>query len=66
MLCKQSSAFGKLAMKKHLWLDSLTRSRHQLTMTFGLDDLRFQATYWYGDVDLPALERVYGPLLNPA
>jgi hypothetical protein len=32
-------------------------------MTFGLDDLRFQATYWYGDVDLPALERVYGHAL---
>lgn len=47
-------------MKKHIWFDSLTRSRHQLTMTFGLDDLRFQATYWYGDVDLPALERRYG------
>ncbi|MEZ4734816.1 MAG: hypothetical protein R3E79_47595 [Caldilineaceae bacterium] len=47
-------------MKKHLWLDSLTRSRHQLTMAFGLDDLRFQATYWYGDVDLLALERRYG------
>lgn len=47
-------------MQKHIWLDSLTRSRHQLTMTFGLDDLRFQATYWYGDVDLPALELLYG------
>ena len=29
-------------------------------LTFGVDDLRFTTTYWYGDVDLPKLEERFG------
>ncbi len=43
-----------------LWLGRHTRSRHQLSLEFGLDDLRFSASYWYGDVDLVALEERAG------
>lgn len=43
-----------------LWIGHHTRSRHQLSVQFGLDDLRFTASYWYGDVDLIALEERYG------
>jgi hypothetical protein len=31
-----------------------------LSLEFGLDDLRFTASYWYEDVDLYALEERYG------
>ncbi|MFW6870458.1 hypothetical protein ACOACQ_23975 [Nocardioides sp. CPCC 206347] len=44
-----------------LWLGTHTRSEHQLSLQFGLDDLRFTASYWYEDVDLVDLERRYGP-----
>lgn len=43
-----------------LWLGRHSRSTHQLSVQFGLGDLRFSASYWYGDVDLCALERRYG------
>jgi hypothetical protein len=43
-----------------LWLESFTRSRRQLSFTYGIDDLRFENAYWYNDVDLIALERQYG------
>ena len=43
-----------------LWLAEPQRSRHQLVVRYGLDDLCFSTTYWYGDVDLPALEERYG------
>ncbi|WP_156391964.1 MULTISPECIES: hypothetical protein [unclassified Nocardioides] len=43
-----------------LWLGAHTRSEHQLSLQFGLDDLRFTASYWYEDVDLVDLERRYG------
>jgi hypothetical protein len=43
-----------------LWLGEHTRSRRQLSLVFGLDDLRFTASYWYADVDLYALEERYG------
>src|SRR5687768_5481362 len=43
-----------------LWLGGHTRSHHQLSLAFGLDDLRFTASYWYGDADLYALEEKYG------
>jgi hypothetical protein len=43
-----------------LWLGRHTRSRHQLSFEFGVDDLRFHASYWYGDVDFYALEEKYG------
>ncbi|RHW25497.1 hypothetical protein D0Z08_18465 [Nocardioides immobilis] len=43
-----------------LWIGRHTRSRHQLSLVFGLDDLRFTASYWYGDVDLLALEHRFG------
>ncbi|HKP51772.1 MAG TPA: hypothetical protein VJ183_03875 [Chloroflexia bacterium] len=43
-----------------LWLGEHTRSRHQLSLLFGLDDLRFTASYWYADADLYDLEERYG------
>ena len=43
-----------------LWLGKHTRSRHQLSFEFGVDDLRFTASYWYGDADFYALEEKYG------
>lgn len=46
-----------------LWLGKHTRSRRQLSFEFGVDDLRFTASYWYGDVDFHALEEKYGPVL---
>lgn len=36
------------------------RGRRQLAFRFGADALRFHTTYWYGDVDLVALEERYG------
>ncbi len=47
-------------MSRTLWLGGHRRSRHQLTLSFGVDELCFHTTYWYGDVDLPALEERYG------
>lgn len=43
-----------------LWLGGYTRARHQLTFSFGVDELRFATSYWYGDVDLHELEARYG------
>ena len=43
-----------------LWLGEPHRSRHQLVVRHGLDDLSFTTTYWYADADLPALEARYG------
>lgn len=43
-----------------LWLKSYTRSKHQLSMIFGIDDLSFSTSYWYNDVDLLALENRFG------
>ncbi|NOZ52427.1 MAG: hypothetical protein GXP08_04685 [Gammaproteobacteria bacterium] len=45
---------------RRMWLEKLTRSRHQLSMTYGIDNLRFETAYWYKDVDLFALEALYG------
>jgi UDP-N-acetyl-alpha-D-muramoyl-L-alanyl-L-glutamate epimerase len=45
-----------------LWLGEAMRSRHHLSLAFGLDDLRFTASYWYADVDFYELEARYGPL----
>lgn len=45
---------------RHMWLGTVVRSRHQLSMTYGIDDLRFETAYWYNDVDLLALETVHG------
>jgi hypothetical protein len=41
-------------------LERLARTRHQLSLHFSLDGMQFQTAYWYGDVDLPALEERYG------
>ena len=46
-----------------LWFESFTRSRHQLSFTYGIDDLRFENAYWYNDVDLIALEAQFGQAL---
>ena len=43
-----------------LWLDAPRRSRHQLVVRCGFDDLCFSTTYWYADVDLPQLEARFG------
>lgn len=45
--------------KKTLWLGGHSRSRHQISFEFGVDDLRFNASYWYADVDFYALEQNY-------
>lgn len=37
-----------------------TRSRQQLSFRFGVDDLHFTASFWYGDVDFHELEGKYG------
>ena len=47
-------------MSGRSWIEGYTRSRHQFTMSFGIDDLRFSTSYWYEDVDLPMLEQRYG------
>lgn len=47
-------------MSNTLWLAPYTRSKHQLSMSFGVNDLRFSTSYWYKDVDLIALERQFG------
>ncbi len=47
-------------MTRTLWLGGYHRAAHQLTVSFGVDELRFSTTYWYADVDLLALEEQYG------
>lgn len=47
-------------MARTLWLGGYHRSAHQLTVSFGVDDLRFATTFWYADVDLRALEERHG------
>ena len=46
--------------QRGMWLGTLVRSCHQLSMTYGIDELRFETAYWYKDVDLLALEALYG------
>jgi hypothetical protein len=46
--------------KVTLRLDSYTRSRHQLSICYWLDDLRFTTSYWYDTVDFYVLEELYG------
>ncbi len=45
---------------KKLWFGIVDRSRHQLKLNYGIDDLAFSTTYWYEGVDLYALEDKYG------
>lgn len=45
---------------ERITLLSWSRGRRQLAFHFGADALRFNTTYWYGDVDLPALEARHG------
>jgi len=47
-------------MKSKLWLAPYTRSKHQLSMVFGINNLRFSTSYWYNDVDLIELEHQFG------
>ncbi|MGB0385661.1 MAG: hypothetical protein ACPGWR_12640 [Ardenticatenaceae bacterium] len=47
-------------MKREIWLEPIRRSKRHLSMTFGIDDLRFETSYWYNDVDFYALEERYG------
>lgn len=43
-----------------LSLDGIHRSRRQLALRYGIGDLSFHTTFWYDDVDLPALEARHG------
>jgi len=43
-----------------IFFKSYTRSKHQLSMNFGINDLSFVTSYWYNDVDLLALEERFG------
>ncbi len=45
---------------KRLAITDLSRRGNQLWMAFDIDGLRFTTSYWYGDVDLEALEQRYG------
>ena len=45
---------------RRLWLGAVERSRHQLVLRYGLDDLHFETTLWYEDCDLLALEAAHG------
>jgi hypothetical protein len=47
-------------MPRVLWLGNYRVSPHQLSLEFGVDALRFTTSYWYGDVDLLAIERALG------
>jgi len=49
-------------MEGVIWLEKFTRSKNQLSFTFGIDDLRFETSYWYNDVNLISLEEKYGQL----
>ena len=49
-----------MAFQTTLTLLNCNRSRHQLVFYFGLDDLRFSTSLWYGDVDFFALEMRFG------
>ncbi len=46
--------------KATLALDSYSRSRHQLSFSYWIDDLRFTDSYWYDTVDFYWLEERYG------
>jgi len=43
-----------------MWLGTLMRSQHHLSINYGIDDLRFETAYWYKNIDLFALEKRYG------
>lgn len=43
-----------------LWFDHVAHSRHQVSLVYGVDDLRFATSYWYEDVDFGELEGRFG------
>lgn len=47
-------------MKRRIWIEPVYRSKRHLSMTYGIDDLRFETAYWYNDVDFYELEDRYG------
>lgn len=47
-------------MQRTIRFESLTHSRNHISMIVGIDSLRFEFAYWYGDVDLFRLEERYG------
>jgi hypothetical protein len=49
-----------VSMARTLWLGEYAVSTNQISLCFGVDDLRFTTSYWYGDLDLRALERDLG------
>lgn len=50
-------------MPSRLTLQRIHRGRHQLSINCTIDDLSFTTSYWYGDVDLIALEEKFGRAL---
>lgn len=49
-----------MPLVRRLWLGGIQRSRHQLVLRYGIDDLHLETTLWYEDCDLLALEAVHG------
>ncbi|MEY3221111.1 MAG: hypothetical protein RIT27_2468 [Pseudomonadota bacterium] len=47
-------------MNNTLLIESYTRSKHQLSMVLGINELRFSTSYWYNDVNLLELEQKLG------
>lgn len=45
---------------RRLSLSHIHRARRQLSLGYRVDDLTFNTTFWYGDVDLLALEDRFG------
>ncbi|XP_074657979.1 UDP-N-acetyl-alpha-D-muramoyl-L-alanyl-L-glutamate epimerase-like [Tubulanus polymorphus] len=41
-------------------LKSYTRSKHQISTVYGVDDLQFTTSMWYHDVNFYDLENIYG------
>ncbi len=47
-------------MTSRLIFEPVGRSRHQLALTYRVDDISFQTVYWYDTVDFYELEARYG------
>lgn len=56
----QQPTKSRAVPRGRLWLGDVTHSQHHLSMTYGMDALRFETSYWYGDVDLNELRERYG------
>lgn len=54
------SQAGRGAREGRIWLAPHRNGRHQLSLSYGLDELSFHTSYWYDSVDLQALEARHG------